>query len=130
MLIIYLRICRTLNPTSRDMRRNRHIKVKITHNNAWCFNARKRYCKPLLISTTLFRDLPNIIWFAATYFRDLQLVQATVITINYLECFKPETFKDLCAARNIRDNEALANKSCLPVSCRTVSLREVRVDGP
>lgn len=74
------------------------------------------------------RDSPDIIWFAATNFHDLQIVHSTLY-YNNLEYITPETFKDLFAAWNIRNNRALANKSCLTVSYRTISLREIRVDG-
>lgn len=75
------------------------------------------------------RDSPDIIWFAATNFHDLQIVHSTLFKVNNLEYITPETFKDLFAAWNIRNNRALANKSCLTVSYRTISLREIRVDG-
>lgn len=75
------------------------------------------------------RDSPDIIWFAATNFHNLQIVHSTLFKVNNLEYNTPETFKDLFAAWNIRDNRALANKNCLTVSYRTISLREIRVDG-
>lgn len=75
------------------------------------------------------RDSPDIIWFAATNFHDLQIVHSTLFKVINLEYITPETFKDLFAAWNIRNNRALANKSCLTVSYRTISLREIRVDG-
>lgn len=75
------------------------------------------------------RDSPDIIWFAATNFHNLQIVHSTLFKVNNLEYNTPETFKDLFAAWNIRDNRALAKKNCLTVSYRTISLREIRVDG-
>lgn len=54
----------------------------------------------LLFAVTLFRKFPEVYWFAMTNF--------CYQDVDYLENNISETFEDRFAARNIRDNKALA----------------------
>lgn len=74
--------------------KNKHCMLKKTTY------LRKIYCKPTIIRDTLFRDLPEIDWFAASYFQGQTLSTPVFLTqLNGKYWF---------AASNIR-NEALAN---------------------
>lgn len=57
----------------------------------------------LFLATTLFCDLPEINWFAVTYFHDQDA--------NYLKNKIPDKFENWFTARKICDEEAFACKS-------------------